>query len=579
MLKKLLPFIALLLTMPSQAQECPALLSPLDGATNVSVGSAIEWESVTGITSYKIQLGTTPGASDILAERQIGNSTIYQPEMGLPGGTEIFVTVVLDFPFSTVDDIVCDIGSFTTETITTVPDCSQMLIPMNGDPDVSVFTNITWAYATRAESYRIILTDTNLGTTIADQVVTGLSFNPTTSLPPETTIEVEIIPLNFIGASSGCTPFEFTTGLEVALPACSGMVSPFNGQINVDLTPTLEWTAVPGATGYKVTITKTPNPTNPEDTIVDGNSFPTNSTPILDLEPNTTYFIRIVPFNLAGDAIGCTAIESFSTEIGCGPYFDPVVGDFVTLGPELTLSPVVSICENDLPFSLDAPDAADGYRWYFIGAGDRLELISEEATLEVNQVGRYVYEPYNWEGPNGNVQCANSIEFEVFSSATAVINRILPRVQNGRLELRADVSGIGDYVFALDNPAGPYQISPVFTDLDPQSHTIYVRDEKGCGIVSATFQVDNSINGFPVFFTPNGDTINETWQFVPPPGDPRVFAIRIFDRYGKLLKEFNSLSEGWDGTHIGRPLPSSDYWFVAVDQNNNVVRGHFALRR
>ena len=83
----------------------------------------------------------------------------------------------------------------------------------------------------------------------------------------------------------------------------------------------------------------------------------------------------------------------------------------------------------------------------------------------------------------------------------------------------------------------------------------------------------------PNVFTPNGDTINETWQFVPPPGDPRVFTIRIFDRYGKLLKEFNSLGDGWDGTHIGRPLPSSDYWFVAIDQNNNVVRGHFALRR
>lgn len=578
MLKKLLPFFALLLAMPIQAQDCPALVTPLDGATNVSVGTAIEWGTATGISNYKVQLGTTMGGSE-LGEFPVGNSTTYQPPTGLPGGTQIFVTVILDFPFTIEDDIVCPLGSFTTETITTVPDCSQMLIPVDGATDVSVFTNITWTYATRAESYRIILTDAILGTTIDDQIVTGLSFNPTNILPANTTIEVEIIPQNTIGGNSGCTNFEFTTGDQVALPACSRMLSPFNGEINVALTPNLEWEAVAGATGYKVTITKTPNPTDPQDIILGGDSFPTNSTPILDLEPNTTYFIRIVPFNLAGDAIGCTAIESFSTEIGCGPYFDPVVGDFVTLGPELTLNPIVSICENDLPFSLDAPDPADGYRWYFIGAADRLELISEESTLEVNRVGRYVYEPYNWEGPNGDVQCANSMEFEVFSSATAVINRILPRVQNGRLELRADVSGIGDYVFALDDPAGPYQESPVFTDLDPESHTIYVRDEKGCGIVSATYQVDNSINGFPTFFTPNGDTINETWQFVPPPGDPRVFTIRIFDRYGKLLKEFNSLGDGWDGTHIGRPLPSSDYWFLAIDQNNNVVRGHFALRR
>ena len=578
MLKKLLPFFALLLAMPIRAQDCPTLLAPIADATDVSVGARIEWTAVPEIPNYIILLGVTPGGAEI-ANQLLGTSTSYQPPTGLPANTEIFVTIILNNPFVETANITCPLGSFTTEMITTVPDCSQLLTPADGEPNASVFTNISWTYATRAESYRVILTDAISGAEIENVVVTGLSFNPTASLPPERTIEVEIIPLNFIGSSTGCSTFEFTTGLAVALPSCSRMLDPFNGEINVALTPTLEWEAVAGATGYKVTITKTPTPTDSQDIVLGGVSFPTNSTPILELEPNTTYFIRIVPFNLAGDAIGCTAIESFSTEIGCGPYFDPLVGDFVTLGPELTLSPVVSICENDLPFSLDAPDPADGYRWYFIGAADRLELISEEPTLEVNRVGRYVYEPYNWEGPNGDVQCANSMEFEVFSSATAVINRILPRVQNGRLELRAEVSGIGDYVFALDDPAGPYQESPVFTDLNPQSHTIYVRDEKGCGIVSATYQVDNSINGFPAFFTPNGDTINETWQFVPPPGDPRVFTIRIFDRYGKLLKEFNSQGDGWDGTHIGRPLPSSDYWFVAIDQNNNVVRGHFALRR
>ena len=65
--------------------------------------------------------------------------------------------------------------------------------------------------------------------------------------------------------------------------------------------------------------------------------------------------------------------------------------------------------------------------------------------------------------------------------------------------------------------------------------------------------------------------------------DPYVF---IFDRYGKLLKQLDETSPGWDGTFNGRPMPSSDYWFrleYARPENgelvNDVIRSHFSLKR
>ena len=358
------------------------------------------------------------------------------------------------------------------------------------------------------------------------------------------------------------------------------MVSPFDGEINVALTPVLEWAPADRATGYRVTITKTPVPLDPDDIILDAGAFPTNSTPIIDLEPNTTYFIRIVPFNEAGNAIGCeTILESFSTEIGCGPYFDPSAGEIVTLGPQTTLPSIVSVCESDFPLTIDAPDTAEGYRWYAIRPNGRTELIGEGASVQINGIGKYAYEPYNLEGPDNDLECASFLEFDVFSSGIASINRLRPALRNGRLELRAEVRGIGDYEFALNDPNGPFQDSPIFEDLDVDSHTVYVRDKQGCGTVSASFQLDTSFSGFPAFFTPNGDDINDLWQYQPPEGDTRFYTIRVFDRYGKFLKQFSSTGPGWDGTHIGRPLPSSDFWFVAVDQNNNVIKGHFSLRR
>ena len=60
----------------------------------------------------------------------------------------------------------------------------------------------------------------------------------------------------------------------------------------------------------------------------------------------------------------------------------------------------------------------------------------------------------------------------------------------------------------------------------------------------------------------------------------------IFDRYGKLLKQIDETSVGWDGNFNGRPLPSSDYWFrleYSRDEQGvlvaNLVRAHFTLKR
>ena len=91
--------------------------------------------------------------------------------------------------------------------------------------------------------------------------------------------------------------------------------------------------------------------------------------------------------------------------------------------------------------------------------------------------------------------------------------------------------------------------------------------------------------GYPKFFTPNGDGIHDNWNVlgVETLTNPSVF---IFDRFGKLLKQLDVNSLGWDGTFNGRQLPSSDYWF-RLDYDRDVegvfvarsVRRHFSLVR
>ncbi|MEO8515850.1 MAG: T9SS type B sorting domain-containing protein [Flavobacterium sp.] len=83
---------------------------------------------------------------------------------------------------------------------------------------------------------------------------------------------------------------------------------------------------------------------------------------------------------------------------------------------------------------------------------------------------------------------------------------------------------------------------------------------------------------FPKFFTPNGDDYNDNWKIDFAYLAPNS-VIRIFDRYGKMLKELNSNSNGWKGTFNGAELPASDYWFVVTRANGTEYRGHFSLKR
>ena len=577
MKKKLLLILACFAWLHGIGQECPDLLSPINGQTNVPVDASITWEAVAGIPGYQILIGTSPGANDI-AQASVGSATTYTPPLGLPDNTEIFVTIVLDFLFEGGTDIVCDSQSFFTEDVVVPPACTPIQIPANGATDVSVFTNIAWLYSTSATSYDITIGTAPGSNDLYDLNVTNLTFFPPTEFPPNTTIYVNIVPRNENGPAAGCGEFSFTTGDVAPLPSCTNLISPLNGAVNVPLTPFLEWTPVPGATGYRVTIGSTPGGTD----VLDNATFTTNSTFVIEFNPNQTFFITIIPFNASGDAIGCGQ-ETFSTLLGCGPFLDTATGEFVSLNPDIELPEVFSFCENADPLTISAPAGADGYRWFRVGQfGGSDTLISEDLEITVSETGEYYLEAYTIVSQPGDIiECPTILEFEVVSSEVATINNLDIRDTALGLEITVQVSGIGDYEFAIDDIDGPYQDSNVFRQVTPGTHTIYVRDKNGCGIVEETFEQDLTVEGFPKFFTPNGDNINDFWQFIQPiEGETIVLvSIEIYDRYGKLLRQIDQNSQGWDGTLNGRPLPAGGYWFKAVEDDGGIVQGNFTLKR
>ena len=141
------------------------------------------------------------------------------------------------------------------------------------------------------------------------------------------------------------------------------------------------------------------------------------------------------------------------------------------------------------------------------------------------------------------------------------------------------VEGDGDYEYAIND--GVFQDSPVFMNVPPGVNTVIINDKNGCGI---TDPLEFLVVGYPKFFTPNGDGINDDWNVkgIETLSDPVVF---IFDRYGKLLKQLGS-TDAWDGNYNGQQMPSTDYWFRFEygEQEDALLvaktrKTHFSLKR
>lgn len=141
------------------------------------------------------------------------------------------------------------------------------------------------------------------------------------------------------------------------------------------------------------------------------------------------------------------------------------------------------------------------------------------------------------------------------------------------------VDGNSDYEYAING--GEFQDDPVFRDIPPGVNTVIINDKNGCGI---TEPIEFLVVGYPKFFTPNSDGINDTWNIkgIEMLTNPAVF---VFDRYGKLLKQL-AVNADWDGTYNGQRMPSSDYWFrLEYERPQDAilvatcVQTHFTLKR
>lgn len=205
-------------------------------------------------------------------------------------------------------------------------------------------------------------------------------------------------------------------------------------------------------------------------------------------------------------------------------------------------------------------------------------LVHTGPSYNASQTGTYTIETIKLTPDVGSNCNYNSKTVVVSQSSYAVGEVVVTEdFENNAIATVNIINGFGIYEYQLDN--GNFQISNQFFNVASGDHTITIKDTYGnCGINSVSFTVLK----YPHYFTPNGDNHHDTWNIWDLSDQPNA-VVTIFDRYGKLIKQFKTKSNGWDGTLNGRDLPSTDYWFVVkyLGRNNEEkeFKAHFAMKR
>jgi gliding motility-associated-like protein len=291
------------------------------------------------------------------------------------------------------------------------------------------------------------------------------------------------------------------------------------------------------------------------------NYFDANNNPLPSPLPNpfttATQNIRVEVINPINTT--CKAIRNI-------PFIVHPVPKINLIGTEL-------ICSDNPSFTkvIDAglvdPTTSSNFTYIWYKNGILISTVTSYS-LTVNSEGLYTVEVKNAQN------CTRTRAITVTASNIATINNVTIRDLSDENSVEILVSGLGEYVYSLD--AINYQTSNVFTNIESGIYTVYVKDLKNCGIATQ----DISVLGIPKFFTPNEDGFNDFWNIK---GINSNFnsktTISIFDRYGKLLKQFSTTSQGWNGKFNNEMQPADDYWFVIELADGRTSKGHFALKR
>ena len=249
-------------------------------------------------------------------------------------------------------------GDFSGETYTVSKTAPVQLVPANGEILNTRRPFFDWTDFAGAKGYQIqVSKSAGFGTTLINVTLSGATnsqYTATKDLPANTTLYWRVrAKLSSFKYSVWSSPFSFTTGNPPSVP---GLLSPSNGQLLTNLTPTLDWadSTVPSGVSldhYQLQVDDSSDFSSPViDTITVVSEYVTGT-----LDTNTKYFWRVRAWGSNGHSSGWSVVRNFREAMLAPTLLSPISAATVpSLKPLFDWSDVVGATGYTIQVSLNS---------------------------------------------------------------------------------------------------------------------------------------------------------------------------------------------------------------------------------
>jgi hypothetical protein len=274
---------------------------PPAGADAVPLQPAFRWTASQGAARYELQVASDAAFSSMLADLDTlppeqTTATLGTP---LPAGTQLYWRVLA------MDSIRTTAAANAPSAFTTaaIPGTFAVVSPAPGATNVPLVAAFSWSASASADGYTFVLD----GAAPIELPASMTSFTPAAPLDSAKSYAWHVTAHNAQGTRDVSASFTTGTG-----PGPFSVSAPASGAAGQGLQPTLAWTPSASATTYSVQLAIDPAFTAPllyEDDAV----TTTSATAPAALDPNTTYYWRVVAMAAAGTRLADAAPFSFTT--------------------------------------------------------------------------------------------------------------------------------------------------------------------------------------------------------------------------------------------------------------------------
>ena len=280
---------------PVTLPAIPTLISPSNGAKEVSTSPNFQWSSVTGAKTYRIQISKQSNFGTIVVDNATLTTNSLQVN-NLEEGITYYWRVSASNEAGNTN--FSSVWSFQTKISIIPPLTPSLVSPSDNSTGLSTTLKLTWTAITNAATYGIeISKNPDFNSLVINNSTLTINEFTVTGLENLTKYYWRVRAINLAGSSPYSQVWSFTTKEKINPPTPPILIGPANESVGLTGKTTFTWSKPNGAEVYGIQISKDQNFSSKQYDISD---LTNEYIEISNLEKGVTYFWRVNASNEAG---------------------------------------------------------------------------------------------------------------------------------------------------------------------------------------------------------------------------------------------------------------------------------------